>query len=136
MSMIIKMPHRCCVGAARDPLLTSCFPVGTVREFHPLLTAQADRLYLYEFFAPHGAVLSVRVLTDDAGACRGVGFVNYADNASALAAVQARSPALLPVLPCCCKTHGTASWGGGCLLDQCCTRMQSTGCLRRPEACI
>ena len=54
---------------------------------------QADRLYLYEFFAPHGAVLSVRVLTDETGACRGVGFVNYSDSTSALAAVQVRSHA-------------------------------------------
>lgn len=49
---------------------------------------QADRLYLYEFFAPLGAVLSVRVLEDVNGRCRGVGFVNYADNTSALAAIQ------------------------------------------------
>ena len=40
---------------------------------------QADKLYLYEKFAPLGAVLSVRVLTDETGNCRGVGFVNYAD---------------------------------------------------------
>ncbi len=67
-------------------------------QLRPPLTAQADRLYLYEFFAPHGAVLSVRVLTDDAGACRGVGFVNYADNSSALAAVQARAPAPMSLM--------------------------------------
>ena len=64
---------------------------SAMRHLTPALcpASQADRLYLYEFFAPHGAVLSVRVLTDDAGACRGVGFVNYADNTSALAAIQA-----------------------------------------------
>ena len=60
---------------------------------------QADRLYLYEFFAPHGAVLSVRVLTDEGGACRGVGFVNYADNTSALAAIQACTFTLDPKRP-------------------------------------
>ena len=49
---------------------------------------QSDQLDLYECFAPHGAVLSVRVLTDESGACRGVGFVNYADNASAVTAIQ------------------------------------------------
>lgn len=53
------------------------------------LPPEADRLYLYEFFAPLGPVQSVRVLEDENGQCRGVGFVNYADNASALAAIQA-----------------------------------------------
>lgn len=47
------------------------------------LPPEADKLFLYEHFAPLGAILSVRLLTDDSGACRGVGFVNYADPCSA-----------------------------------------------------
>ena len=53
--------------------------------------AQADKLFLYEHFAPLGAVLSVRVLTDESGACRGVGFVNYADARAAAAAAASLS---------------------------------------------
>ena len=53
------------------------------------LPPDADKLYLYERFAPHGAILSVKVLVDDqTGKCRGVGFVNYADPNSALSAIQ------------------------------------------------
>lgn len=40
-------------------------------------------------FAPFGAILSVKVLLDNAtGKCRGVGFINYADHTSAVHAVQ------------------------------------------------
>lgn len=58
-----------------------CVPVTTValRMKRSQTLLQADKLYLYEKFAPLGAVLSVRVLTDETGNCRGVGFVNYAD---------------------------------------------------------
>ncbi len=35
-----------------------------------------------------GAVLSVKVLADEAGRCRGVGFVNYRDAQAALEAIQ------------------------------------------------
>lgn len=49
---------------------------------------QTDRLWLYEKFAPFGGVLSVRVLTTEAGTCRGVGFINYVDAESAHRAVQ------------------------------------------------
>jgi RNA recognition motif-containing protein len=53
------------------------------------LPPEADKLFLYEHFAPHGPVLSVRILNDEqTGKCRGVGFVNYADPTSALAAIQ------------------------------------------------
>jgi hypothetical protein len=39
--------------------------------------------------APFGAILSVKVLCDgDSGACRGVGFVNFAEHEAAVAAMQ------------------------------------------------
>ena len=54
------------------------------------LPPEADRLFLYERFAPHGAIHSVKILSDeDTGKCRGVGFVNYGDAKGALKAVQA-----------------------------------------------
>lgn len=53
------------------------------------LPPEADRLYLYELFAPLGAVQSVRVLQHEGGQCRGVGFINYGDHTSAVAAIQA-----------------------------------------------
>ena len=54
------------------------------------LPAEADRLFLYEKFAPHGAVYSVKILSDEQnGKCRGVGFVNYGDAKSAIKAVEA-----------------------------------------------
>ena len=53
------------------------------------LSLQADKLFLYEHFAPLGAILSVNVLTNDSGACRGVGFVNFADKRAAAAAAAA-----------------------------------------------
>lgn len=54
------------------------------------LPAEADRLFLYERFAPHGAVHSVKILSDEQnGKCRGVGFVNYGDAKGAVKAVEA-----------------------------------------------
>lgn len=54
------------------------------------LPANADKLFLYERFAPYGAILSVKVLHDTpTGQCRGVGFVNFTDHASAVRAIQA-----------------------------------------------
>lgn len=54
------------------------------------LPAEADRLFLYERFAPHGAVHSVKILSDEQnGKCRGVGFVNYGDMKGAMKAVDA-----------------------------------------------
>lgn len=53
------------------------------------LPPEADKLFLYEKFAPHGAIASVRVMTDDVtGTCKGVGFVNYVDHAAALDAIR------------------------------------------------
>lgn len=53
------------------------------------LPPEADKLFLYERFAPHGAILSVKVLVDEqSGQCKGVGFVNYAIPPAALLAVQ------------------------------------------------
>ncbi|WIA32650.1 hypothetical protein OEZ86_003451 [Tetradesmus obliquus] len=48
-----------------------------------------DRLWLYEKFAPFGAVLSVKVLLNEAGLCKGVGFINYGDQDAAQRAVAA-----------------------------------------------
>ncbi|KAF6248586.1 hypothetical protein COO60DRAFT_1586506 [Scenedesmus sp. NREL 46B-D3] len=53
------------------------------------LPETTDRLWLYEKFAPFGGVLSVKVLTNEAGLCRGVGFVNYGDQDAAQRAVAA-----------------------------------------------
>eukprot|EP00879_Flechtneria_rotunda_P002085 GHRR01002265.1.p2 GENE.GHRR01002265.1~~GHRR01002265.1.p2 ORF type:complete len:183 (+),score=46.42 GHRR01002265.1:32-550(+) len=53
------------------------------------LPEQTDRLWLYEKFAPFGAVLSVKVLTNENGACKGVGFINYGDPDAAARAVAA-----------------------------------------------
>lgn len=54
------------------------------------LPLDADRLFLYEKFAPHGAVHSVKILSDEqSGKCRGVGFVNYGDANGALKAIHA-----------------------------------------------
>ncbi|GAX80990.1 hypothetical protein CEUSTIGMA_g8425.t1 [Chlamydomonas eustigma] len=43
------------------------------------LPPDADRLFLYEKFAPFGAILSVKILEDEEGVSKGVGFVNFAD---------------------------------------------------------
>ncbi|KAK9866094.1 hypothetical protein WJX84_003794 [Apatococcus fuscideae] len=54
------------------------------------LPLETDKLFLYEQFAPHGAILGVKVLTaPDTGKCKGVGFVNYASADSALTAINA-----------------------------------------------
>lgn len=53
------------------------------------LPQDADKLFLYEKFAIHGAIASVRVMTDEAtGVCKGVGFVNYVDHSAALEAIR------------------------------------------------
>ena len=53
------------------------------------LPPEADKLFLYERFAPHGAILSVKVLVDEqSGQCKGVGFVNFAVPPAAMLAVQ------------------------------------------------
>ncbi|KAK9836159.1 hypothetical protein WJX81_005649 [Elliptochloris bilobata] len=46
----------------------------------------ADKLYLYERFAPHGAIVSVKVLRDEQDRCKG-GFVNFANRVSAQSAI-------------------------------------------------
>lgn len=53
------------------------------------LPPDADRLFLYEKFAPFGGVSSVRILFDENRKCTGVGFVNYLDPACAKRAVSA-----------------------------------------------
>ena len=49
---------------------------------------QTDKLFLYEKFGPFGPVLSVKVLANEQGQCKGVGFVNFGDADSAARAVQ------------------------------------------------
>jgi RNA recognition motif-containing protein len=71
----------------REPVSVHCIHPKTL--LLPLLHSQATPLWLYEHFAPYGGVLSVKLLTDEAGAPRGVGFVNYVDQASASRAVDA-----------------------------------------------
>ncbi|KAK9849372.1 hypothetical protein WJX84_011388 [Apatococcus fuscideae] len=54
------------------------------------LPQEADKLYLYERFAPHGAILGIKVLmAPETGKCKGVAFVNYATNDAAMTAVGA-----------------------------------------------
>ncbi|GMH40562.1 hypothetical protein BSKO_08466 [Bryopsis sp. KO-2023] len=53
------------------------------------LPPDADRLFLYEKFAPFGGVSSVRILFDENRKCTGVGFVNYLDPTCAKRAVTA-----------------------------------------------
>jgi len=53
------------------------------------LPADADRLLLYELFAPFGAILSVRILTEPQGGSRGIGFVNFRDLEAASSAISA-----------------------------------------------
>ena len=54
------------------------------------LPQEADKLYLYERFAPHGAILGIKVLVGpETGKCKGVAFVNYATCDAAMAAIEA-----------------------------------------------
>ena len=49
-----------------------------------------DDAQLTELFSAHGSVVSARVITDrDTGRSRGFGFVEYADEAGATAAMEA-----------------------------------------------
>jgi len=53
------------------------------------LPPETDRLWLYERFAPHGSILSVKVLQEEnSSKCRGVGFVNMTSPEGALNAIQ------------------------------------------------
>lgn len=61
------------------------------------LHAEADDLFLYRTFAPHGAIFSVRVMLDEeTGACRGIGFVNFLRRSEALAAINALNGKVAP----------------------------------------
>lgn len=64
-------------------------PAGCASLYVKNLPPETDKLWLYERFAPHGAILSVKVLLEEnSHRCRGVGFVNYADSQGALNAIQ------------------------------------------------
>ena len=73
----------CSLATALDLNLCRDFPLP------PGPCLQTDKLFLYEKFGPFGSVLSVKVMTDEQGACKGVGFVNFGDPESAARAVQA-----------------------------------------------
>ena len=51
------------------------------------LPDDVGKLWLYEHFAPFGAILSVNILKDPHGRPRHVGFVNFSDGTSALRAM-------------------------------------------------
>ena len=54
------------------------------------LPQEADKLFLYERFAPHGAILGIKLLiAPETGKCKGVAFVNYATSDAAMAAIEA-----------------------------------------------
>mmetsp|Transcript_38000 Transcript_38000/g.84623 ORF Transcript_38000/g.84623 Transcript_38000/m.84623 type:complete len:438 (+) Transcript_38000:224-1537(+) len=74
-------------GAASLALPAASLPVASlyVRNLPP----EADKVFLYEKFSPFGAILSVKVLTDEGGASKGVGFVNFSDAVGAAKAVAA-----------------------------------------------
>ena len=53
------------------------------------LPAEADDLFLYRIFSPHGAISSVRaIVNDQTGKCRGYGFVRYVHSKDAIDAIQ------------------------------------------------
>jgi len=55
-----------------------------------------DDAQLAELFSEHGSVVSARVITDrDTGRSRGFGFVEFADEATAAAAMQALDGAMV-----------------------------------------
>lgn len=80
---------RMCSTIKMGPNAHLVTPHLTLRFVHLRVCVQTDRLWLYEKFAPFGAVLSVKVLTNEAGVCKGVGFINYGDQDAAHRAVAA-----------------------------------------------
>ena len=83
------------------------------------LPADTDKLYLYETFAPYGAISSVKVLThENTGQCIGIAFVNYCHHASALDAISAMNGLTvgdkqLIVNIQTHRKHGVSGGGGG-----------------------
>lgn len=55
-------------------------------------------LDLYKLFAPFGAVAvnGVKAMLNEDGSCRGIGFVDYVDTASAVAAIETLNGTILP----------------------------------------
>ncbi len=53
------------------------------------LPPEADKLFLYEKFAPFGAIQGLKLLTHDTGKCKGVAFVNFSSNQAASEAIAA-----------------------------------------------
>eukprot|EP00878_Enallax_costatus_P002507 GHUV01002687.1.p1 GENE.GHUV01002687.1~~GHUV01002687.1.p1 ORF type:complete len:330 (+),score=66.62 GHUV01002687.1:218-1207(+) len=72
-----------------SPASSSQYGGGVCSVYIKYLPEPTDKLWLYEKFAPYGAVLSVKVLTNENGTCRGVGFINYGDPDAAARAVAA-----------------------------------------------
>lgn len=78
-------------------MITESLLIHSVLSFHMLnklfvgsLPWSVDDAQLGELFAAHGEVTSARVITDrDTGRSRGFGFVEYADEATANAAMEA-----------------------------------------------
>lgn len=84
------VPANACLNSGSSPQLQSSVHSTPCSLYVKNLPVEADRLFLYEKFAPHGAVHSVKILSDEqSGKCRGVGFVNYGDANGALKAIHA-----------------------------------------------
>lgn len=81
----------------QDPVFNGA--VGPSSIYIKYLPPTADKLFLYENFGAYGGVVSVKVLEDDEGRCRGVGFVNYVDHPSAQRAVQNMNGVMLSEAP-------------------------------------
>lgn len=82
-----------CYSAQGAALATVCVCAGPSSVYIKNLPPDADKLFLYQRFAPHGAIQSVKVLTDeDSQQCKGVGFVNYVVPTGAMLAVQVSTP--------------------------------------------
>lgn len=77
-------PSKGLLHAPPPPSLSTCTSLY-VKNLPP----ETDRLWLYERFAPHGSIMSVKVLQEEnSSKCRGVGFVNMTDAQGALNAIQ------------------------------------------------
>uniref|UniRef100_A0A7S0X196 RRM domain-containing protein n=1 Tax=Chlamydomonas leiostraca TaxID=1034604 RepID=A0A7S0X196_9CHLO len=77
-------------SAAAAALMGAAYgPTGTTSLYVRNMPDDAGKLWLYEKFAPFGAIHSVKVLTDESGRSKGCGFVNFADPVCGAKAVAA-----------------------------------------------